>query len=165
MSRVHVAALRRSARWEQKGEPNETSHISSSVGVSPGSAITGFPPGTVMNGSLHANDATAMQAHADLAAAYTAFAGLASPPANNLTGTDLGGLTLTPGVYRYNVAATWSSGTLTFDAQNDLSARFVIQIGTTLITSSSSSVVLINGADPTEYLFSSRHLRDPWQWQ
>src|ERR1700676_5810097 len=58
------------------------------VGVSPGSAITGFPPGTVMNGALHANDATAMQAHADLATAYTAFAGLPSPPANNLTGQD-----------------------------------------------------------------------------
>jgi hypothetical protein len=123
------------------------------VGVSPGSAITGFPPGSVMNGSLHANDATAMQAHADLATAYTAFAGLASPPANNLTGQDLGGKTLTPGVYRYNVAATWSSGTLTFDAQNDASARFVIQIGTTLITPSSSSVVLINSADPRNIYF------------
>jgi hypothetical protein len=129
------------------------SHISGNVGVSPGSAITGFPPGTVTNGALHANDATAKQAHADLATAYTAFAGLASPPANNLTGQDLGGKTLTPGVYRYNVAATWSSGTLTFDAQNDPSARFVIQIGTTLITPSSSSVVLINGADPRNIYF------------
>jgi len=129
------------------------SHISGNVGVSPGSAITGFPPGAVTNGSLHANDATAMQAHADLATAYTAFAGLASPPANNLTGQDLGGKTLTPGVYRYNVAATWSSGALTFDAQNDPNARFVIQIGTTLITPSSSSVVLINGADPRNIYF------------
>jgi hypothetical protein len=129
------------------------SHISGNVGVSPGSAITGFPPGTVTNGSLHANDATAKRAHADLAAAYTAFAGLASPPANNLTGQDLAGKTLTPGVYRYNVAAIWSSGALTFDAQNDPSARFVIQIGTTLITPSSSSVVLINGADPRNIYF------------
>src|SRR6202165_4409016 len=127
--------------------------ISGDVGVSPGSAITGFPPGTVMNGALHANDATAMQAHADLATAYTAFAGLASPPANNLTGQDLGGKTLTPGVYRYDVAATWSSGALTFDAQNNPSARFVIQIGTTLITPSSSSVVLINGADARNVYF------------
>jgi Ice-binding-like len=129
------------------------SHISGNVGVSPGSAITGFPPGTVTNGGLHANDATAKQAHADLATAYTAFAGLASPPANNLTGQDLGGKTLKPGVYRYNVAAIWSSGALTFDAQNDPGARFVIQIGTTLITPSSSSVVLINGADPRNVYF------------
>ena len=127
--------------------------ISGDVGVSPGSAITGFPPGMIMNGGLHANDGIAMQAHADLATAYTAFAGLPSPPANNLTGTDLGGLTLTPGVYRCDVAATWSSGTLTFDAQNVPTARFVIQIGTTLITPSSSSVVLINGADARNIYF------------
>jgi hypothetical protein len=130
-----------------------TSTISGNVGVSPGSAITGFPPGIIINGALHAADATATQAHADLAAAYTAFAGLASPPANNLSGMDLGGKTLTPGVYRYDVAATWTSGVLTFDAQNDPSARFVIQIGTTLITPSSSSVVLINGADPRNVYF------------
>ena len=128
------------------------SHISGNVGVSPGSAITGFPPGIITNGALHAADATATQAHADLATAYTAFAGLASPPANNLSGTDLGGKTLTPGVYRYNASAT-SAGALTFDAQNDPTARFVIQIGTTLITPSSSSVVLINGADARNVYF------------
>ena len=127
--------------------------ISGDVGVSPGSAITGFPPGMIMNGGLHANDGIAMQAHADLATAYTAFAGLPSPPANNLTGTDLGGLTLTPGVYHCDVAATWSSGILTFDAQNVPTARFVIQIGTTLITPGSSSVVLINGADARNVYF------------
>jgi hypothetical protein len=130
-----------------------TSNIFGNVGVSPGSAITGFPPGVITNGALHAADATATEAHADLAAAYTAFAGLASSPANNLSGMDLGGLTLTPGVYRYDVAATWSSGALTFDAQNVPTARFVIQIGTTLITPSSSSVVLINGADARNVYF------------
>jgi Ice-binding-like len=130
-----------------------TSNIFGNVGVSPGSAITGFPPGVITNGALHAADPTATEAHADLAAAYTAFAGLVSPPANNLSGLDLGGMTLTPGVYRCDVAATWSSGTLTFDAQNVPTARFVIQIGTTLITPSSSSVVLINGADARNVYF------------
>src|SRR3984893_1413914 len=130
-----------------------TSNIVGNVGVSPGSAITGFPPGVITNGALHAADPTATEAHADLASAYTAFAGLASPPANNLSGMDLGGKTLTPGVYRCDVAATWSSGVLTFDAQNIPTARFVIQIGTTLITPSSSSVVLINGADPRNVYF------------
>lgn len=128
------------------------STLSGDVGVSPGSAITGFPPGVVINGALHAADPTATQAHADLATAYTAFAGLVSPPANNLSGTDLGGLILAPGVYRYNTSAV-SSGALTFDAQNDPTARFVVQIGTTLITSSSSSVVLINGADARNVYF------------
>ena len=129
-----------------------TSHISGDVGVAPGTAITGFPPGIVMNGALHAGDAVATQAHADFATAYTAFAGLASPPANNLSGTDLGGKTLTPGVYRYNTSAN-SGGQLTFDAQNDPTARFVVQIGTTLITSSNSSVLLINGADARNIYF------------
>jgi hypothetical protein len=129
-----------------------TSHITTNVGVSPGSAITGFPPGIIINGSLHAADATATQAHADYAVAYTAFAGLVSPPANDLTGADLGGKTLTPGVYRYATSAT-SAGVLTFDAQNDPTARFVVQIGTTLITSSNSSVVLINGADARNVYF------------
>jgi hypothetical protein len=130
-----------------------TSNIVGNVGVSPGSAITGFPPGVITNGALHAADATATEAHADLAAAYTAFAGLTSPPANNLSGMDLGGRTLTPGVYHCDVEATWSSGALTLDAQNDPNARFVIQIGTTLITPSSSSVVLINGADAKNVFF------------
>ena len=128
------------------------SQISGSVGVSPGSAITGFPPGIITDGALHAADGPATQAHADFATAYTDFAGLASPPANNLSGNDLGGMTLTPGVYRYDTSAT-SAGELTFDAQNDPTARFVIQIGTTLITSSSSSVVLINGADARNVYF------------
>ena len=128
------------------------SQITSSVGVSPGSAITGFPPGIIINGALHAADGPATQAHADYAVAYTAFAGLVSPPANDLSGSDLGGKTLTPGVYHYNTSAT-SGGILTFDAQNDPTARFVIQIGTTLITSGNSSVVLINGADARNVYF------------
>lgn len=129
-----------------------TSHITSSVGVSPGSAITGFPPGIITDGGLHANDSLATQAHADFANAYNEFVGLASPPANDLTGSDLGGKTLTPGVYHYDTSAT-SDGILTFDAQNDPKARFVIQIGTTLITSSSSSVVLLNGANSRNIFF------------
>lgn len=129
-----------------------TSHIIGDVGVSPGSAITGFPPGIITGGALHANDATAVQAHADFATAYVAFAGLVSPPANNLTGTDLGGLTLAPGVYRFATSAA-SSGILTLDAQNDPNARFVIQIGTTLITASNSSVLLINQADSRNVYF------------
>ena len=128
------------------------STINSSVGVSPGSAITGFPPGIIINGALHAADGPATQAHADFANAYLAFENLASPPANNMSGTDLGGKTLTPGVYKFDTSAT-SGGMLTFDAQNDPNARFVVQIGTTLITSSNSSVALINGADARNIYF------------
>jgi len=128
------------------------SHISGDVGVSPGTAITGFPPGIITNGALHAGDGPATQAHADLVTAYNTFAGMVSPPANNLTDLDLGGMTLTPGVYKFDTAAT-SGGMLTFDAQGDPSALFVIQIGTTLITTGSSSVTLINGADARNIYF------------
>ncbi len=130
------------------------SQINGNVGVSPGSAITGFPPGQISNGALHAADPTATQAHADLATAYTAFSSLVSPPANNLSGQDLGGKTLTPGVYHFDTSAT-SGGILTLDAQNDPSAVFVIQIGTTLITTGASSVVLIHQADPRNVYFQA----------
>jgi hypothetical protein len=129
-----------------------SSIINGSVGVSPGSAITGFPPGVVVNGALHANDGVASQAYADFATAYNAYVGLVSPPANDLTGSDLGGMTLTPGIYHFDTEAA-SGGILTLDAQNDPNARFVIKIGTTLITSSSSSVVLINQADARKVFF------------
>ena len=128
------------------------SQITGSVGVAPGSAITGFPPGVIFNGALHANDGPANQAHADLATAYTEFAGLVSPPVNNLSGTDMGGMVLTPGVYRFNTSAT-SGGILTFDAKGDSTARFVIQIGTTFITTGASSVLLINNADARNIYF------------
>jgi uncharacterized repeat protein (TIGR01451 family) len=119
--------------------------IVGNVGVSPGSAITGFPPGVISGGTINADDAAAVQAHADLATAYGDIAGEASPAANNLTGQDLGGLTLTPGVYHFSSSATLT-GTLTLDAQGDPNARFDIQIGTTLITAGNSAVQVINGA-------------------
>jgi hypothetical protein len=113
------------------------------LGVSPGSAITGFPPGIVVSPfTTHAADAVALQAQTDLTSAYNAAAGL--PPTMILTGTDLGGLTLTPGVYFFSSSAALT-GTLTLDNQANPSAEFVFQIGTTLITAGSSSVVTING--------------------
>jgi len=115
------------------------------VGVSPGSAITGFPPGVVTGGALHAGDAVASQAHTDLVTAFGVLAGEVSPPANDLTGQDLGGLTLAPGVYHFDTSAQLT-GILTLDAQGDPNARFDFLIGTTLVTASDSAVKLINGA-------------------
>ncbi len=112
------------------------------VGVSPGSAITGFPPGTVVAPfTIHAADAVALQAQNDLTTAYNAAAGLA--PTQNLTGQDLGGLTLLPGVYFFSSSAQLT-GTLTLNAMGDPNAQFVFQIGSTLTTASNSSVVMIN---------------------
>ena len=115
--------------------------LSSNVGVSPGSAITGFPPGTT-GGVVHANDAHAAQAQADLTTAYNDAAGQASDAS---IGTELGGLTLAPGVYTA-ASSTQITGPLTLDAGGDPDAVFIFQIGSTLVTGSNSSVVLLNDA-------------------
>jgi Ice-binding-like/Putative Ig domain/IPTL-CTERM motif len=117
-----------------------SSVITGDLGVWPGLAITGFPPGTV-SGTTHAGDAVALQAQSDLVTAYNNLAGQACD--SDLTGQDLGGMTLTPGTYCYSTAAQLT-GTLTLNAQGDPNAVFVFQIGSTLTTASSSSVVVIN---------------------
>jgi len=120
------------------------SAIQGDVGVSPGTAITGFPPGTVTMGSIYAGGAVPAQAQLDATAAYNKFASLA--PNSNLTGQNLGGLTLTPGVYHFDSSAQLTGG-LTLNALGNPNAMFVFQIGSTLTTASASSVHLINGAD------------------
>jgi hypothetical protein len=118
--------------------------ISGSVGVWPGTAITGFPPGIVTNGTFHASDAVAQFAQADALTAYNTLSSLA--PTTVLTGTDLGGLTLTPGVYFF-ASSAFLTGTLRLDAQGNPNALFVFQMGSTLISASNSSVLTINAAD------------------
>jgi hypothetical protein len=117
--------------------------VNGNLGVSPGTSVTGFPPGTLTNGTIHAADAVALQAQADTTAAYLLLA--SETPTVDLTGTDLGGLTLVPGVYRFSSAAQLT-GALTLDAGGDPSAVFVFQIGSTLMTASNSSVLLQGGA-------------------
>ncbi|MBK6768896.1 MAG: DUF3494 domain-containing protein [Ardenticatenales bacterium] len=112
------------------------------LGVHPGSAVTGFPPGTVA-GTIHAANAVAAAAQADVTTAYLNLAGQACD--TDLTGQNLGGLTLTPGVYCYSSTAL-QTGILTLDGQGDPNAVFVFQIGTALTTSPGASVVLIDGA-------------------
>lgn len=112
------------------------------LGLYPGTSITGFPPG-IVNGTIHDTDGVAMQAQADALTAYNFAAGQAVT--KDLTGTELGGLTLTPGVYFFSSSADLT-GTLTLDAQGDPNAVFIFQIGSTLTTGSSdgSSVVFID---------------------
>jgi len=117
--------------------------VSGDLGVSPGSAVTGFPPGLVNNGTIHAADAVAAQAQSDLTIAYTDAAGRACT--EDLTDQDLGGMTLTDGTYCFSSSAQLT-GTVTLDAQGVSSAVFIFQIGSTLTTASASSVNLINGA-------------------
>jgi ice-binding like protein len=118
-----------------------TTIVNGSVGVSPGSSVTGFPPGIVTVGAVHAADATAAQAQSDLTTAYNTAAGM--PCTTDLTGQDLGGLTLTPGVYCFTSSASLT-GTLTLNFQGNPNAVFVFKIGSTLTTASASSVLLTN---------------------
>ncbi len=117
------------------------SMINGDVGVAPGSAVTGFPPGQVVNGTIHAADAVALQAQVDLTTAYIDAAG--RTPFTVVT-ADLGGQQLAPGVYAG--ATLGLTGTVTLDAANDPNAVFVFESESTLITASSSVVALANGA-------------------
>ena len=121
-----------------------------SLGVSPGSAITGFfavdgGPGilTGPGATINLNNAVATQAQIDL---VTAFNTLTSRPATvDLTGQNLGGLTLIPGVYNFSSSAQLT-GALTLNGLGNPNSVFIIKIGSTLTTASASAVTLINGA-------------------
>lgn len=118
--------------------------ITGDLGVSPGSSVVGFPPG-IVTGTFHAGNATAGLAQDDVTTFYNALAGASCTA--DLTGQDLGGLTLTPGVYCYSSSAQLT-GTLTLNAQGNANATFIFKTGSTLTTASGSSVVLINGGNP-----------------
>jgi len=121
--------------------------LNGNLGISPGTELEGFGLPAVINGSTHATNKVAAQAQLDLTTAYDAAAGQPVLPANDLSGTDLGGLKLAPGTYRYNAAALLT-GALTLDAEGDPNAEFVFKIGSQLTTESASSVLLVNGASP-----------------
>jgi hypothetical protein len=119
-----------------------SSTIIGDLGVSPGSSVSGFPPGAVVAGTIHAADATADAAQVSLTAAFNNLGGQAC--GTDLTGQNLGGLTLTPGVYCFSSSASLT-GTLTLNAQGNPNAVFIFKTGSTLVTASGSSVVITNG--------------------
>jgi ice-binding like protein len=118
--------------------------VNGNLAISPGgsSSVTGFPPG-VVTGEMDMANADSVLAHTNLVTAYDDAA--AETTTVNLTGTDLGGLTLTPGTYTFDSSAQLT-GTLTLDGQGSTNATFIFQIGSTLTTASASRVALINGA-------------------
>jgi len=116
------------------------------VGVSPGTAITGFPPGVVV-GTIHANDTNATAAQKDLLTAYNA-ASLRTNCAVNITG-NLGGSTLRPGLYVSTSSLSISSANLTLDAHGHPNAVFVFVIASTFTTSTGLGVTLAGGANAT----------------
>ncbi len=119
------------------------SWITGQLGVAPGSAVTGFPPGT--SGVQHKGDSVATTAQTNLTAAYTNAAAQPCPGTNNFTGVNLGGKNLVPGVYCQTTAPSLT-GTLTLNG----SGIYIFQIGSTLVTASGARVVLIGGAQPCQ---------------
>ncbi len=112
--------------------------VNGNVDVSPGSAATGFPPGTI-GGTLHAGDAVAGTAETDVTAAYlAAMNAIATGTANS----DLGGQTFTPGVY---AASSSMSLTGTVTLSGDANSVFIFQSVSGLTTAPGSSVVLTGG--------------------
>jgi Ice-binding-like len=119
------------------------STVSGNLGVSPGTAVTGFPPGIVTDGTIHTADGVAAGAQSDLTTAYNDAAGRS--PTANVPGFIGAGQTLTPGVYKASSSLD-VGGSLTLDGGGDPNAVFIFQAPSTLITDSASSVILTNGA-------------------
>ncbi|MDP8938267.1 MAG: ice-binding family protein, partial [Actinomycetota bacterium] len=114
--------------------------ISGNVGVSPGTAVTGFPPGIVTNGTIHAANAVAAQAQADLTTAYLDAAG--RTPCTPLPSALGGGQVLGPGVYCAGTFVITGELILRGDADD----VFIFQAGSTLITAAGSTIRLEGGA-------------------
>ena len=115
--------------------------LAGDLGVNPGTAITGFPPGLVA-GVTHAADAQALQAQSDLTTAYDDAAGRA---VTARVAGDLVGQTLTPGVYKSSGPLS-VSGALTLNGQGNPNSVFIFQVASTLTTATASSIVLTNSA-------------------
>ncbi len=117
--------------------------VTGDLGVSPGTAVTGFPPGTII-GAQHDGDPTAAQAIADMTIAYNDTAGRSLCPIG--VAGNLGGMTLAPGLYKSTSSLAVSSGDLTLDAQGDPDAVFIFQMASTMTTTPGRMVILAGGA-------------------
>ncbi|MEU3170333.1 ice-binding family protein [Streptosporangium sp. NPDC006930] len=116
--------------------------VTGDLGTSPGTSVIGFPPGTLI-GTFHIADAAATQAQTDL---LTAYNDAASRTPDATIPTELGGTTVTPGVYNSAAGTFQITGNLTLDAQGDPNAVFIFQTASTLVTAGASMVTLTGGA-------------------
>jgi hypothetical protein len=117
--------------------------LNGDLGLSPGSAVTGFPPGSV-NGTIRVSNPLAAQAKLDLTAAFNEAAARSTAP-SSVSG-NLGGQTLAPGLYKTSSSLSITSGDLTLDAGGDVHGVFIFQMGSTLTTTTGRQVVLSGGA-------------------
>ena len=118
------------------------STLTGDLGLYPGTAVTGFPPG-VVSGTKHITNVAAQVAQLSAQAAVDCLSSLTP---TTLLGADIGGTTVTPGIYNFASTAA-ITGVLTLDGGGDPNAVFVFQIPTTLTTAAASNVVLTNGTN------------------
>jgi len=120
-------------------------NVTGNLGVSPGTAVTGFGPGTgTVSGTISTGATSpAGTSQNDLTTAYNNAQGLTLCPIT--VSGDLGGQTLAPGLYK-STSSLAITGTLTLDAQGNANAVFIFQIASTLTTASGAKIVLANGA-------------------
>lgn len=118
--------------------------VTGDMGLSPGTSVGGFPPG-ILNGILHINDADANQSKLDIVTAYDDAKDRTATDIVTLSG-NIGGLTLTPGLYKSTSSLALSSGNVTFDALGNPDAVFIIQIASAFTATSGRQVILAGGA-------------------
>ena len=140
MGKTSNFAILAGAAVTSTGETN----ITGDLGLSPGTSVGGFPPG-ILIGTQLINDEIANQAKLDLTIAYNDAAGRTSKDMVTLSG-NIGGLTLTPGLYKSTSSLEISSGDVTFDAKGNADAVFIIQIASSLTTTPGRKVILTGGA-------------------
>jgi len=126
-------------------------YIIGDVGSSPTCTVTGLKPSQVKGRLFLKCSPVTAKAQKDLTVAYNEAAGAAC--GTNLTGEDLGGMKLNPGVYCFDSSAGLT-GTLTLDAQGNPDAQWVFQIGSTLTTATGSEVVMVLGHKQPQPLWS-----------
>ncbi len=123
-----------------------SSVITGEVGVSAGSAATGFPPGVVQSGTIHTNDSQAVAAQIAVTAAFATLGDMSTLPCTAPVDTPITGVLL-PGVYCYSSSVATDTA-ITLDAQGDPEATFIFRTGSTLTSPTGTTLSLINGADP-----------------
>jgi hypothetical protein len=117
--------------------------ITGNVGLSPGTAMTGFPPGLI-DGTYYSAGPVTQKAKLAVTSAYNEIMGLRNNPI--LVAGNLGGRTLKPGLYKSSTSLAISSGDLTLNGGGNANAVFVFQVASTFTMTSGRKIFLTNGA-------------------
>jgi hypothetical protein len=135
-------------------------YIIGDVGSSPTCTVTGLTQSQVKGRLYIKCSPDTAQAQKDLTVAYNQAAG--APCGTDLTGKDLGGMTLGPGVYCFSSSAGLT-GTLTLDAQGNPNSQWIFQIGSSLTTATNSDVAMVLGQPPLPWSKGLRGCNVYWQ--